>query len=167
MAEDKKSLGRVHPEDYKMFWGPEDKGAAKPAFCYPQRVEALEDEVRSMERSLEMGYITAERKMTYAARLEKAKGRLDAINENTERVQNIIAQDPDRWNKRRKELAQDIKRGTPSRSDVKKRHVNPFTVAKIEKGVGGKPGLGALKREYIVISRALGEESNTSFLQRD
>jgi hypothetical protein len=30
-----------------------------------------------------------------------------------------------------------------------------------------KGGLGEVKREFIVISRALGEESNVSFLQRD
>ena len=162
MAEDKKSLGRVHPEDYKMFWGPEDKGAAKPAFCYPQRIETLEEEVRSMERTLEMGTIAGNRKPGYQARLKTRKDRLDAINENKERVQNIIAKDPDHWVKRRKQLEREIKSSLPSRKDVEKRRVNPYKVAKMEKG-----GLGAMKNEYIVISRALGEESNTSFLQRD
>ena len=49
-----------------------------------------------------------------------------------------------------------------SRMDAEKRRVNPHRVANAEKG-----GLGAMKKEYIVISRALGEESNVSFLQRD
>lgn len=162
MAEDKKSIGRVHPEDYKTFWGPEDKGAAKPAFCYPQRIEALEEEVRSMERTLEIGTIAGNRKAGYQARLKTRKDRLDAIKENHERVQKIIAKDPDSWSKRRKALEREIKRALPTRKDVEKRRVNPYRVAKME-----KEGLGAMKKEYIVISRALGEESNTSFLQRD
>ena len=156
------SIGRVHPKDYRVFWGPHDKGAAKPAFCYPQRLQNLTEEVRSMERSLSMGYISAERKMAYEARLKERKDRLDSINEHTERVHNIINADKDHWVKRRIELGMEIKGAMPSKKDVEKHRVNPYRVAKME-----KEGLGEKKKEYIVISRALGEESNTSFLQRD
>jgi hypothetical protein len=156
------SLGRVYPKDYRIFYGPEDKGAAKPAFCYPQRIETLKEEVRSMQRALDMGYVASDRRTGFEARLKRCKNRVDAINENTERVQKIIDNDKDYWVKRRKDLAKEIRNALPSRKDVKERRVNPFRVAKME-----KEGLGAMKKEYIIVSRALGEESNTSFLQRD
>ena len=161
-AQPAKSVGRVHPEDYQLFWGPHDKGAAKPAFCYPQRIQALKEEVRRMERNLEMGYISAERKMAYEARLKERKQRLDSINESIERTQKIINNNKDFWVRRRRELADLIRNAMPSRKDVEKRRVNPYRVAKME-----KEGLGEVKKEFIVISRALGEESNISFLQRD
>lgn len=156
------SPGRVYSRDYRTFWGPHDKGAAKPAFCYPQRIDNLREEVRSMERNLEMGYISPERKMAYEARLKERKDRLESINEHTERVHQNINKDKDWWVRRRKELAEQIKAGQPSLKDIEKRRVNPYRIAKMEKS-----GFGEIKKEYIVISRALGEESNISFLQRD
>lgn len=149
-------------KDYREFWGKHDKGAAKPAFCYPQRVNNLREEVRSMERNLERGFVSAERKMAYEARLKERKERLDGIDESTARVKRSIDNDKDYWVKRRKDLGSEIRTAMPSRSDVQKRRVNPYKIAKME-----KEGLGDKKREYIVISRALGEESNISFLERD
>lgn len=157
-----KSIGRVHPEDYRIFYGPHDKGAAKPAFCYPGRIQELKEEVDKMEKNLAMGFVNAERKMAYEARLKERRGRLDSINESTANTQKIVNENKDFWSKRRNELAKTIRTAMPSRKDVEKRRVNPYRVAKME-----KDGLGELKKEYIVISRALGEESNTSFLQRD
>jgi hypothetical protein len=160
--EPKKSPGRVHPEDYHVFFGPLDKGAAKPAFCYPERTRILKEEVRKMERNIEMGYISPERKLAYESRLKARRERLDAINENAANAHKIVTDNPDYWAKRRRELGKEIRAAMPSRKDVEKRRVNPHRVAKME-----KEGLGEKKREYIIISRALGEESNTSFLQRD
>lgn len=162
ITEPKESIGRVYPKDYQIFFGPLDKGAAKPAFCYPERIRILKEEVRKMERNLSMGYISPERKPAYEGRLKERKARLDAINENTANAKKIIANDPDYWVKRRKELGEEIRNAMPSRKDVEKKRVNPYRVNKMEKG-----GLGEMKREYIIISRALGEESNVSFLQRD
>jgi len=156
------SQGRVHPRDYKIFWGKDDKGAAKPAFCYERRCQELKEEVDKMEKNLAMGYISAERKMAYEQRLRQRKERLDSIMANTERAKKIVEKDKDWWAKRRDELAKDISDSMPSRKDVQKRRVNPHRIAKMEKG-----GLGQKKLEYVVISRLLGEESNTSFLQRD
>ena len=156
------SIGRVHPQDYHALFGPLDKGAAKPAFCYPERTRILEEEVRKMEKNIEMGYISSERKMAYEGRLKERRDRLDGINEATANAQKLVANDPDYWAKRRKELGREIRAAMPSRKDVEKRRVNPYRVNKME-----KEGLGEKKKEYIVISRILGEESNTSFLQRD
>jgi hypothetical protein len=167
------SPGRVYKTDdpcrnYREFWGPHDKGAAKPAFCYPGRIQDLQEEVSKMERNLEMGWVSPERKMAYEMRLRQRKERLDSIKEHSERVQNIISKDKDWWVRRRSELGETIRNAMPRRKDIAQRRVNPFKVMKMEKeGIGGKPSLGELKKEYIVISRALGEESNISFLERD
>jgi len=159
----KESIGRVHPKDYRIFYGPHDKGAAKPAFCYPQRIQTLQEEVRSMERNLDMGFVSPERKMAYEARLRERKTRLDGINKATEDANKIIEENKDFWAGRRKELGREIRSAMPSRKDVEKRRVNPYRVSKMEK----EGGLGEMKREFIVISRLLKEESNISFLQRD
>jgi hypothetical protein len=149
-------------KDYRNWWGPHDKGAAKPAFCYQRRVDNLREEVRSMERNLDMGYVSAERKMAYETRLKERKTRLDSIDAETSRVRKSLGKNKDYWVERRKELGEQIASAMPSRNDVEKRRVNPYKVAKME-----KEGLGDMKKEYIVISRALGEESNISFLERD
>lgn len=160
--EPKESIGRVHPKDYRIFFGPLDKGAAKPAFCYPERTRILAEEVRKMEKNLSMGFISPERKMAYEGRLRTRQERLGAINKGTENAQKIINEDKDYWAKRRTDLGKEIRAAMPSRKDIEKRRVNPYRVNKME-----KEGLGEKKREFIVISRALGEESNVSFLQRD
>ena len=164
MSDNKRGPGRppASDKDYRTWWGEVDKGAAKPAFCYPQRVDNLREEVRSMERNLERGYVSAERKMAYESRMKERKERLEKIEANTKRVKQTIGKDKDYWANRRKELGEKIRSAMPSRSDVRKRRVNPYKIAKME-----KEGLGEMKKEYIVISRALGEESNIAFLERD
>jgi len=149
-------------KDYRNWWGKDDKGAAKPAFCYPQRVENLREEVKSMQRNLDMGFVSAERKMAYETRLKERKDRLNSIDSDTAKTRKSLNKNKDYWVERRKELGEQIRSAMPSRDDVKKKRVNPYKIAKME-----KEGLGDLKKEYIVISRALGEESNISFLERD
>lgn len=157
-----KQIGRVTPEDHKMFWGPLDKGANKPSFCYPDREQVLKNEVADMERNLAMGYVSQDRRLAFESTLKAKKERIDGLAANTRRVRNMVNDNKDAWAKRRDELGKEIRNAMPSRKDVEKRRVNPHRVAKAEMG-----GLGALKKEFIVISRALGEESNVSFLQRD
>jgi hypothetical protein len=147
---------------YKQFYGPVDKGSNKPAFCYPQRKQNMEEEVRSMERALDMGVVTGDRRMQFEASLRQKKDRLDAIGESTENAKKLFEKDKDQWVNRRKELAEEISNGMPSRKDVKDRRVNPHRVLKDEKS-----GLGEKKKEFIVLSRLMEEESNVSFLQRD
>jgi hypothetical protein len=155
-------VGRVTRDDYKIFWGPHDKGAAKPSFCYSKRNEDLAEEITKMERTLAMGYVSPERKMVFESKLKAKKDRLEGLNANTERVRGIVNKNREGWQRRREELGKYIAENEPTRKDVEKKRVNPYRVAKMEQGE-----LGRAKKEYIVISRALGEESNVSFLQRD
>ena len=64
--------------------------------------------------------------------------------------------------KRRNDLGEEIAGTMPSRDDIRKRRVNPHKIIRQEKG-----GFEEKKKEYIVISRLMGEDSNVSFLQRD
>jgi len=157
-----KQIGRVTPEDHKMFWGPLDKGANKPSFCYPDREQVLKNDVKDMEKNLAMGYVSQDRRLAFESTLKTKRERIEGLDANTQRVRNMVNDNKDAWAKRRTDIAKEIAAGMPSRKDVEKHRVNPHRVAKAEMG-----GLGALKKEYIVISRALGEESNVSFLQRD
>jgi hypothetical protein len=147
---------------YKEFYGPLDKGSAKPSFCYPQRKASMEEDIRKMERALESGYISKEREMEAKIRLRTKKERLDKINEQEETARKLFTANKDVLIKRREELAEDIRSAMPSRDSVNKRITNPFTVLKREKG-----GLEEKKKEYIVLSRLAGEESNVTFLQKD
>jgi hypothetical protein len=147
---------------YRDFYGPLDKGSAKPSFCYPKRKEALQEEVEKMQKAIENGYIAKEREMEAKVTLRTKKDRLDKINEQESAARKLYEENKDSWNKRRTTLAEEISESTPKLSDVKKRRVNPFTTLKKEKS-----GLEDKKLEYMVISRLAGEESNISFLQRD
>jgi hypothetical protein len=154
--------GVERPYNYRDFYGPMDKGSAKPSFCYPKRKEALEDEVSKTEKALENGYIAKEREMEARITLKTKKKRLDDINTQESDAKKIFAENPDFFIKRRAELAKDIRSAMPTRNDVSKRRVNPFKVLQTEKS-----GLEEKKREFVILSRLAGEDSNTSFLQRD
>jgi len=157
----------------KQFFNPIDKGAAKPAFCYPRRAQGLREEAVTMKRNLDSGMVSAEQKMSYELKLKKINERVSLIDESFENAKQIIDKDPDRWKNRRETLAEEIKERTPSRDQKQKRRVNPHSILRDEKvGGNGKIALEKLKREYTIISRAFQargdyEESNHSFLQKD
>ena len=148
---------------YKAFYSEVDKGSAKPAFCYPGQNKTLTEEVDGMKRALDNGYVDKTREMSLRAEYKLKRARLDAINQAHKEAKKLMAEDKDAWMKRRTKLGEEIADATPTYKDVKRRRVNPFTVLKNEKN----KGLEEKKREYTVISRLAGEESNTSFLQRD
>lgn len=151
-----------NPMDVRRFFTPVDKGSARPAFCHPKRKADFEEGIKSMEKKLEHDMVDSSRKMAQELNLKERKERLDQLNHNFENAKKIIAENPDAWAKRRKELAKEIKSGLPTRKDVREHRVNPFANLKREK----EGGLEAKKREYTIISRAMAEESNTSFLQQ-
>lgn len=150
-------------KNYKeLFYGPLDKGSSKPSFCYPLRKEALKEEIKKMERALDSGYVPKEREMESRVTLKTRKERMDAINSQEKDAKKIFNENKDVFMKRRSELAEEIKQAMPSRTDVRKRVVNPHSVLKKEKS-----GLEDKKKEFIVLSRLAEEESNTTYLQRD
>ena len=162
-----------HNRDMKQFFRPVDKGSAKPAFCYPRRVENMKEELRSMENSLDRGLVGAERKMGYEQKKNERKKRVEELDASIEGAKKIIAKDKDGWKKRRDQLAAEISAALPTREDVMKRRVNPHTILRREKqGEKGDASLEEKKREFTIISRAFQasgdyEEANHSFLQKD
>jgi hypothetical protein len=149
-------------KDIQRFYTPVDKGSSRPAFCYAKKVENFREDVASMRRAIDQGRVVGERKMQFEQKLAQKTKRLREIEDNCKNAKAIIKEDPDGWAKRREELAEIIKNETPAYSDEKKRKVNPHAILKAEKG-----GLGQARKEYVIISRAMDEESNTSFLQKD
>lgn len=147
---------------YKDFFGPLDKGAARPSFCYPKRKEDLAEEIKSMERAIDSGYVSPDKKMAVQIDLKTRKKRLDDLNQQESDARKLFNENKDKWLERRSALAEEIAAATPTRSEKKKKVVNPHRVLMQEKN-----GLGEKKKEYIIISRLAGEESNTAFLQRD
>ena len=147
----------------KAFFDPKlDKGASKPVFCYPKRKQDLEEEVAKMEKTLDGGNINKEHEMTYRLRHKERKERLDAIHEAEDNAHKNFDQDKDYWVKRREDLKEEIRNTMPTRADIQKRRVNPHKIIKTEKS-----GFEEKKKEFIVISRLMDEDSNISFLQRD
>jgi chromosome segregation ATPase len=147
---------------YREFYGSLDKGAAKPAFCYPKRIETLKEDIAKTERALEFGQIPKDREMETKVELRKKQERLDKIGEEGSAARKLFEENKDNWMKRRESLKEEISESIPSREAVQKRIVNPHTTLQKEKG-----GLEDKKKEFIILSRLAGEESNVSFLQRD
>jgi len=152
-----------NPMSVRRFFLPVDKGSSRPAFCYGKKSEFLKEDIDTMKKNLETGAVAPERKSEYKARLNNVEERYDQITESHENAKKIISENPDKWIERRNELAEKIKEGMPTRKDVKDRRVNPHANLRREK----EGGLEKMKNEYRIISRALGEESNISFLQKD
>lgn len=158
MAQEKKD-----PKDIKRFYSDVDKGSDKPAFCKPQHKKLFEEETAGLKKSLDLGLIAPHRVMAQQQNLRTRQAREDKLNESETRAVKIIAEDPDGWAQKRDNLAEEIRQGMPSRKEVKDRTINPFMNLRREK----QGGLQALKKEYIIISRAMGESANVSYLQRD
>jgi len=158
---------RVNKKDIVRFFRPVDKGSSRPAFCLPTQIERYQEDVSKMERAVELGQIQPERKMAFEQKLKQKKERLDLLLDSKDNAKKIINEDPDYWAGRRTELAEEIKAATPSRKDIKRRHVNPHKVIRME-----KDGLERKKQEYIIISRAMRTaghdvDSDVSFLERE
>jgi len=154
-------------KDIVRFFTAVDKGSSRPAFCLPSQIERYREDVGKMEKAIEMGQVQPERKLAFEQKYKQKKGRLDQLEENQDNAKKIISSDPDYWSKRREELAGEIRAATPSRRDIKKRHVNPHKIIRME-----KDGLERKKQEYIIISRAMRTaghdvDSDISFLERD
>jgi hypothetical protein len=147
---------------YREFYGPLDKGSAKPSFCYPKRKEALKEEVAKMERVLDQGHIAKEHEMKARVTLKTKKDRLKAIETQEGEAAKLFTDNKDSWMKRREALKEEIRESMPTQEAARKRKVNPHKVLKDEKA-----GLEDKKREYIVLSRLAGEDSNVSFLQKE
>ena len=173
----KKSGEQVAPQKGRygtsQFYRSIDKGSSKPAFCYPRRAQTLKEELKTMEKNLDMGHITPERKMAYRQKMKQLESRVGEIDESFDNAKKIIESNKDGWKTRRDNLAEKISDLTPTRDDELKRRVNPHAVLRREKqGERGDAPLEKMKREFTVISRAFQaagefEEANHSFLQKD
>ena len=156
-----------NPMAIHRFFTSVDKGSSRPAFCLPRHLESFKETTEQMERALEQGHITADRKMDFENKLKQHKDRLKELEENRENAAKIINEDLDKWAARREELAEKISGSMPSSTDVRKKRVNPFRNLKKE-----KDGLEAMKQEYIIISKAMQAaghdvDSNISYLEKD
>jgi len=154
---------KVQKSGIKSFYGPLDKGSAKPSFCYPAQKEALREEVRQMEKSLNDGYVAPTRVLKVKQDLKVRKERLDKLNEQEANANKLFKDNKDACMKRRDELKEIIAQGLPTTKDVEKRRVNPRRLFEQEKA----KGFGQLKKEFQILSHLADEESNTKYLQRD
>lgn len=154
---------KLKPQGYKAFYGPLDKGSAKPSFCYPKQKESLEEEVKSMKKALKDGYVAETRILKVKNDLRMKEERLDKIKSQEADAIKLFKENKDACMKRRDELKEVISAGLPTTKDVEKKRVNPHRLFENEK----KKGFGKLKTEYQILSHLAEEESNTKFLQRD
>jgi len=154
---------KVQKSGIKSFYGSLDKGSAKPSFCYPAQKDALREEIKSMEKSLNDGYVAETRVLKVKQDLKMKKARLDKINSQEADASKLFKDNKDACMKRRDELAEMIAQGLPTTKDKEKKRVNPHRLYEDEK----KKGLGKLKTEFQILSRLADEESNTHFLVRD
>jgi hypothetical protein len=153
---------KVQKLGYRAFFGPQDKGSAKPSFCYPRAKDSLKEDIRSIENALDNGYYAPNKKLSLQADLRTKKKKLDAINEQETSAKRLFDDNKDACIQRRTALQEEIRESIPTEKEVKKRHVNPFRNYEKE-----QKGLKEKKLEYIVLSHLAGEESNTSFLQKE
>jgi len=154
---------KVQKSGYKSFYGPLDKGSAKPSFCYPRQKESLKEDIKSMEKSLKDGYVAETRVLKVKNDLKMKKERLDKINAQESDAIKLFKENKDACIKRREELKEMIADGMPTAKDVSKKRVNPHKQFENEK----TKGFGKLKTEYQILSHLADEETNTKFLQRD
>jgi hypothetical protein len=157
-----KGSDAVQKLGYRAFFGSQDKGSAKPSFCYPRAKDSLREDNRSIQTALDNGYYAPNKKLSLQAELRKNQAKLDALDEQENRARVLFENNKDACMERRKALAEEIRESMPTEKEVKKRHINPYRQLEKE-----QKGLKEKKLEYIVLSHLAGEESNTSFLQKE
>ena len=156
----KKGSGKT---DINRFYSNFDRHDSKPACCYPKRRDDFAATVRRMERNLEKGMVPGDAIDGYTQKLKKHKDRLTQIDDSRVRADDIVKKDRDVLTKRYEELAEYITANTiPREIENDIRRVNPHTNLKKEMA-----GLGKFRKEYTILGRVLGLESNTDFLKRD
>jgi hypothetical protein len=165
----RKTTSKRNPFITRQFFTAVDEGSSKPSFCYPSKRQMFSEEVESLQKAVDGGFIEESRKMEAQHRLNQRRARLDEIEKCRENAVKIINKDVDGWKKEYSRLAEEISNGMPTRKDVKDKRVNPFSNLKREK----QGGLESAKRDYQIIGRALTEatgehhETNVGFLQKD
>jgi len=158
-----KTGDKTRKATYRDFYGPLDKGSAKPSFCYPRKKEMLKEEIEKTQKAIDSGFIAKEREMAMKIKLKEKRERLDKLSEQENSAKKLFKENKDAWIARREHLKEEIANNMPTRDAVIKRRVSPHAVLRKEK----KEGLEDKKREFVVISRLAEEEPNTAFLQRD
>ena len=153
---------------YPTFYGTHDKGSKFPAWTSPKRVEELSDQAKAYKEALDKNQVSSDMRPQVENKYKMISERLGSIVNSWDETQKFVNENEDKLNKRRKELAKEIGDLTPPRQMEKEHRVNPHTVLRREKEPDEKGlTLDDKKSEYILISRALGEESNVGFLQKE
>lgn len=162
------------------FFRDHDKGSIRPAFCFPSAISNMREEYEKMEKLLKDPQgVEASHRPVLEQKAAMMRDRLDSIDKQVSEVRKEIKADPDYWDTRRKELQEQIRDLTPSKSDRKLKRVSPWKINKMEKGgEGGKAKavklstgeeftLSEAKTEFQIISRAMGEDSDIRSIEKE
>jgi len=146
----------------RQYFSDVDKTDSKPAFCHPQRIQKFKEEVERQRKVVKRANVTDDRMDEAVLTLKKHEKRLSEIEDSRVKADEIVKEHGDKIRERCEELGKYIAQETPTVEQETKRRVNPHIQLAKEQGA-----LGEAKKEYIIHKRALGEESNVSYLQRD
>ncbi len=161
------------------FFRPHDKGSARPAFCFPSAIQTMREDYNKIEKLLNSRLFNAANEPELKARRNQLKNRLRDIDKQLVEVRKEVSgENADYWNGRRKELGEKIREISPSKTDRAKKRVSPHEVLKREKGgkgiikISDEHGGDALtlseaKKEFMIISRAMDEESGIGALEKE
>lgn len=156
------------PTNFRAFYGPLDKGSAKPSFCYPKQKEELKSEITRRKNNLKKNMVAETRIQKEEYEVGQLESKLDRINEQEDNAKKLFKENKDSVAARYAEIKEQIAARMPTANDVAKRRFNSQRIHDDEKkGLKGAAPLGELKREYQVLSHLLEEDSNTKMLQRD
>lgn len=159
----KNKAGETERKTFRNFYGDVDKGSRRPAFMYPRKKVALQEEISRIKDALDEGYVTSERKSAVKIELKEKQDRLKAVLDSEAAAQELFDDHKDTWMKRRENIAEEISMRMPSKQDVKDKRVNPHRQLATEKA----GGLENLKIEYAILSSLAGEDGSAALLQRE
>lgn len=154
--------GRENAIDLNRFFAPVDKGSMKPAWTKERLVADMGEEVKGMEKNLKEGFVDAQHRAAYQQKLKERKQRYEDILLSHADAKKYYKENKETVHKRIEELKGIISESMPTLTDAMKGKANPFKIAKQE-----KEGLQELKREFQILAKIAGEESNIAFLQKD
>jgi hypothetical protein len=150
---------------------------ARPWFTRCEKdIEDLQDAVKRDEEALTFNFASSPQvRETIAANLSRNKDRLDKIEESKANAEKELSEHGAEWKQRREDLKALIRELNPSRKDIKERRITPGIVAKRQQetvpvkdlSTGEDMTFDDAKKEFIVLSRILGEESYIGALDKD
>ena len=160
--------GKKSKKNLAHYFNPIDKGSSKPAWYYSAQIDEEKEWIRRAERELKEQTIPMEKIAELKVQLKVRKDKYEEIMKSKDASEKLVNTDKDKAFKRHTELEEIIKESMFTRDEMHyrdkhgRRHRTVDPREEAERGIHRNH----LIKEYTILGRLLGENTNIEALRR-